>query len=78
MLQFMGSQRVGHNLETEQQGQGSNLDLSTDKWIKKLGYIYTMVSHEKKTFESVLMRWMNREPVLQSKVVRKRKNNIVY
>ena len=78
MLQFMGSQRVGHNLATEQQGQGSNLDLSTDKWIKKLGYIYTMVSHEKKTFESVLMRWMNREPVLQSKVVRKRKNNIVY
>ena len=78
MLQFMGSQRVGHNLATEQQGHGSNLDLSTDEWIKKLGYIYTMVSHEKKTFESVLMRWMNQEPVLQSKVVRKRKNNIVY
>ena len=78
MLQFMESQRVGHNLATEQQGYGSNLDLSTDEWIKKLWYIYTMVSHKKKTFESVLMRWMNLEPVLQSEVDRKRKNNIIY
>ena len=73
----MGSQRVGHNLATEQQGHGSNLDLSTDEWIKKLWYIYTMVSHKRKTFESVLMRWMNLEPIMQSEV-RNRKTNIVY
>ena len=29
------------------------------------------------TFESVLMRWMNLEPVIQSEV-RKRKTNVVY
>ena len=33
--------------------------------------------HEQNTFESVLMRWMNLEPVIQSEV-RKRKTNVVY
>ena len=35
---------------------------STDEWIKKLWYIYTMEyysSIKRNTFESVLMRWMN-------------------
>ena len=30
------------------------------------------------TLESVLMRWMNLQPIIQSDVVRKRKTNIVY
>ena len=40
---------------------------STDEWIKKLWYIYTMEyysSIQRNTFESVLMRWMNLEPVI--------------
>ena len=52
----------------------------TDEWIKKLWYIYTVVYYlaiKRNTFESVLMRWMNLEPITQSEV-RKRKINIVY
>ena len=42
--------------------------LSTDEWIKKLWYIYTMGYYSairKNTFESVLMRWMNLEPIIE-------------
>ena len=42
----------------------------TDEWIKKL-FIYTMEYYsaiKRNTFESVLMRWMNLEPVIQSEV----------
>ena len=52
----------------------------TDEKIKKLWYIYTMEYYsaiERNTFESVLMRWMNLEPIIQSEV-RKRKIIIVY
>ena len=40
---------------------------SADEWIKKLWYIYTMEYYSaitKKTFESVLMRWMKLEPII--------------
>ena len=43
---------------------------STDEWIKKLWlHIYNgiLLSHKRKAFESVLVRWMNLEPVIQSK-----------
>ena len=43
-------------------------------------YIYAMECYsaiKKNTFESVLMTWMNLEPIIQSEV-RKRKINIVY
>ena len=53
---------------------------SADKWIRKLWYIYTMEYYsalKKNTFESVLMNWMNLEPITQSEV-RKRNTNIVY
>ena len=43
----------------------------TDEWIKKLWYIYTMEYYsaiKRNTFESVLMRWMNLEPIIQSEV----------
>ena len=42
-----------------------------DKWIRKLWYIYTMEYYsaiKRNTFESVLMRWMNLEPVIQSEL----------
>ena len=43
----------------------------TDEWIKKLCYIYTMEYYsaiKRKAFESVLMRWMDLEPIIQSEV----------
>ena len=42
---------------------------STDEWIKKLWYINTMEYYsavKRNAFESVLMRWMNLEPIIQS------------
>ena len=42
---------------------------STDEWMKKLWYIYTMEYYsaiERNTFESVLMTWVNLEPIIQS------------
>ena len=50
---------------------------STDEWIKKLWYIYTMEYHlaiERNTSESVPMRWMNLEPIIQSDVSQKEKD----
>ena len=50
---------------------------STDEWIKKLWYIHTMEyysSIKRNAFESVLMRWMNLEPVIQSEVSQKEKD----
>ena len=50
---------------------------STDEWIKELWYIYTMEYYSAikgNTFESVLMRWMDLKPTIQSEV-RKRKIN---
>ena len=52
---------------------------STDEWIKKLWYIYTMEYYsaiKRNAFESVLMMWMNLEHI-QSEV-RKRKKNIIF
>ena len=44
---------------------------AADKWIRKLWYIYTMEYYsaiKKNAFESVLMRWMKLEPIVQSEV----------
>ena len=52
---------------------------SADKWIRKL-YIYKMKYYsaiKKNAFESVLMRWMKLEPIVQSEV-RKKNTNTVY
>ena len=49
----------------------------TDEWIKKLWYIYTMEYYSAikgNAFESVLMRWMNLEPIIQSEVNQKEKD----
>ena len=46
-------------------------------WIRKLWYIYTMEYYsaiKKNTFESVLMRWMKLEPIIQSEVSQKEKH----
>ena len=42
---------------------------STDEWLKKLWYIYTMEYYsaiKRNTFKSVLMRWMKLDPIIQS------------
>ena len=47
---------------------------STDEWIKKFWHIYTMKYYsaiKRNTFESVLMKWMNLEPIIQSEVSQK-------
>ena len=49
----------------------------TEGWIKKLRYIYTMENYsaiKRNAFESVLMRWMNLEPIIQSEVSQKEKD----
>ena len=41
---------------------------SADEWIRKQWYIYTMEYYsaiKKNTFESVLMKWMKMEPIIQ-------------
>ena len=51
--------------------------LSTDEWIKKLWYIYTMEydsTIKTNPFESALMRWMNLEFIIQSKASQKQKD----
>ena len=55
--------------------------LSADEWIRKLWYIYTMEYYsaiKKNTFESVLMRWMKLEPIIQNELSQKENTNIVY
>ena len=55
--------------------------LSADKWIRKPWYIYTMYYYsaiKKNAFESVLMRWMKLEPIIQSEVKSERKTPIQY
>ena len=50
---------------------------STDEWIKKLRYIYTMEYYsaiKRNAFESVLMSWMNLELIIQSEVSQKEKD----
>ena len=49
----------------------------TDDWMKKLWYIYTVECYsaiKRNAFESVLMRWVNLEPIIQSKVSQKEKD----
>ena len=50
---------------------------SADEWIRKLWNIYTMEYYsaiKKNTFESVLMRWMKLEPIIQNEVSQKEKH----
>ena len=53
---------------------------SSDEWIKKLWYMYTMEYYsaiKRNTFDSVLTRWMNLQHIIQSEVSQK-KTNITY
>ena len=49
----------------------------TDEWIKKSWYIYTMEYYsaiKRNKFKSVLTRWMNLEPIIQSEISQKEKD----
>ena len=49
---------------------------SAHEWIRKLWYICTMEYYsaiKNNTFESVLMRWMKLEPIIQSEISQKEK-----
>ena len=49
----------------------------TDEWIKKLWHTYTMDYYsaiKRNTLESVLMRWLNLESIIQSEVSQKKKD----
>ena len=51
---------------------------SADEWIRKLWYIYTVEYYsaiKTNSFESVLMRWMKLEPIIQSEVSQKDKEH---
>ena len=50
---------------------------SVDEWIRKFWYIYTIEYYwaiKRNAFESILMRWMNLKPVIQSEVSQKEKD----
>ena len=50
---------------------------SADEWIRKLWYIYTMVYNsaiKKNAFQSILMRWIKLELIIQSEVSQKEKH----
>ena len=55
--------------------------LLTDEWIKKLLYIFTLEYYsaiKRNAFESVLMRWMNIKPIIQSAVKSERERQKSY
>ena len=50
---------------------------SADEWLRKLWYTYTMEYYsaiKKNSFESVLKRWMNLEPIIESEESQKDKD----
>ena len=50
---------------------------SADEWIRKVWYIYTMEYYsaiKRYSFESVLMRWIKLESIIQSEVSQKDKH----
>ena len=55
--------------------------MSIDGWIRKLCYIYTMkyyLAIKSNTSESVIMRWTNLEPIIQSEVSQTEKDKALY
>ena len=55
----------------------TKVSIIKDELIRKLWYIYTMEYYsamERNAFESVLMRWMNLEPIIQSEGSQKEKD----
>ena len=54
---------------------------SADEWIRKLWHIYTMEYYsviKENAFESILMRLIKLEPIIQNEVSQKENTNTVY
>ena len=54
--------------------------MSTDRGMDTEDTVYTIEYYsaiKRNTFESVLMRWMNLEPIIQSKVSQKEKEKYI-
>ena len=52
-----------------------------DEWIRKLWYIYIIEYYsaiKKNAFESVIMRWMKLETIIQSEGSQKEKHQHIY
>ena len=55
--------------------------IKKNKWIRKLWYIYPMKYYsaiKKNTFESILMRWVKLERIVQSELRETKRNTIQY
>ena len=54
---------------------------SADKWIRKLWYIYTIEYYsaiKKNALESVPMRWMKLEPIIQNEASQNEKHQFFF
>ena len=54
--------------------------LSTDEWIKELSYKYTIEYYsatKRNILDSVVIRWMNLQPIIQSEISQKEKNKYI-
>ena len=52
----------------------------TDEWIEKVWYLCTMEYYsatKRNAWDSVRIRWVNLEPIVQSEVSQKKENNIL-
>ena len=52
----------------------------TDEWTKKLWYMYTVEYYSvmiRNVFESVLVRWMNLEPSIQTEVSQRKQKSYI-
>ena len=68
---------VHHSTVYNSQNMEATRCPSADEWIRKLWYIYTMEYYsamKRNTFESVLMRWIKLESIIQSEVSQKKKH----
>ena len=50
------------------------VEYSLDKEVVVHIHNGILLSHKKKVFESVLVKWMNLEPIIQSEISQKEKN----
>ena len=76
----IGAHGVLGQAEYRVEGVFETLEVA-DEWIRKLWYIYTMEYYSatrKNAFESVLMKWMKLEPIIQTEVSQKKKIPIQY
>ena len=71
IMQSTGLERVRQSLVTEQQQRNAQ-GLSNLAWVKS-SHFYSAI--KKNSFESVLMRWMKLEPIIQSEVSQKDKDH---